>query len=73
MFTDRRANMILLHPNILEKDGSKEFAVLPYSEFLLIREELQKYEDLLDLREAKEKEKESESLTVEEAKKRLGI
>jgi hypothetical protein len=38
---------------ILEKDGLKEFAVLPYAEFLRIQEELEDYEDLKTLRAEK--------------------
>ena len=48
--------MIALHPNILERDGKKAFAVLPYEEFQKIREELDDYEDLKDLRTAKAEE-----------------
>ena len=45
--------MITLHPSILEHDGKKTFAVLPYEEFQRVREELDDYEDLKDLRAAK--------------------
>lgn len=45
--------MLTLHPNILEKDGKKEFAILPYEEFQKIQEELEDFEDLRILREAK--------------------
>jgi hypothetical protein len=38
--------MIELHPQIIEKDGKKEFAVLPYDEFVKVQEELEDYEDL---------------------------
>jgi hypothetical protein len=31
-----------LHPEILSKDGKPQFAVLPYEEFLAVREALQK-------------------------------
>ena len=48
--------MIALHPNILERDGRKAFAVLPYEEFEKVREELDDYEDLKDLRTAKAEE-----------------
>ena len=34
------------HPQIIEKDGKKEFAVLPYDEFLKIQEALEGFEDL---------------------------
>jgi PHD/YefM family antitoxin component YafN of YafNO toxin-antitoxin module len=42
-----------LHPQIIEKDGRKEFVVLPYEEFLHLQEELQDYHDLLKLRQEK--------------------
>ena len=48
--------MITLHPNILEHDGKKTFAVLPYEEFQRLRDELDDYEDLKDLRGAKAEE-----------------
>ena len=48
--------MLTLHPNILKRDGKKAFAVLPYEEFQNLQEELDEYEDLKDLRAAKEKE-----------------
>jgi hypothetical protein len=53
---ERRYKMLTLHPNILEKDGKKEFAILPYTEFLKIQEELEDFEDLRILREAKAEE-----------------
>ncbi len=46
-----------LHPQIIEKEGKKEFVILPYEEFIAIKEELENYEDLKDLREAKENSK----------------
>ncbi len=42
-----------LHPQIIEKEGKKEFVILPYEEFIAIKEEWENYEDLKDLREAK--------------------
>jgi len=42
-----------IHPQIIEKEGKKEFVVLPYDEFLAIQEALQDLQDLQDLREAK--------------------
>ena len=60
--------MISIHPNILEKDGIKEFAVLPYDEFLKIREDLEDYEDLKLLRQAKSEEADSPSISIREAR-----
>jgi len=42
-----------IHPQIIEKDGKKEFVVLPYQEFLRLQEELEDYQDLKTLREEK--------------------
>ena len=32
-----------IHPQIIEKNGKKEFVVLPYEEFLRLQEELEDY------------------------------
>ncbi|MEM1221807.1 MAG: type II toxin-antitoxin system Phd/YefM family antitoxin [Verrucomicrobiota bacterium] len=42
-----------IHPQVIEKEGKKEFVILPYEEFLVIKENLEDYEDLKELREAK--------------------
>ena len=65
--------MITLHPKILEKDGEKEFAIIPYDEFLKIQEELEDYESLKALREAKMKEGNAETVSFENAKRILSI
>ena len=51
--------MVSLRAQIIKKNGKKEYAVLPYEEFLKVQEELEDYDDLRCLREAKEAEKES--------------
>ena len=53
--------MLTLHPNILEHEGQKQFAVLPYHEFLAIQEELQDFYDLKALRKAKQEEGDGEN------------
>ncbi|MFH1881526.1 MAG: type II toxin-antitoxin system Phd/YefM family antitoxin [Planctomycetota bacterium] len=65
--------MITLHPEILEKDGKKQFAVIPYDEFLRIQQELDDYECLKALREAKAKEADAETVSFEKAKKILDV
>jgi hypothetical protein len=65
--------MITLHPNILEKDGKKEFAVLPIEEFIQIQNLLQDFEDLKELRWAKEKEKDIAGFSVKEAREKLKL
>ena len=65
--------MVTLHPNILEQEGRKQFAVLPYNEFLALQEELQDYYDLKELRAAKKAEADAPTLSFDEAKKALGL
>jgi len=65
--------MILIKPQILEKDGKKEFVVLTYEEFIKLQEELEDYEDLKELREAKQKEADVPTVDLKVAKKILGL
>ena len=60
-----------LHPHILEKDGTKQFAVLPYDEFLQVQEELADYEDLRVLRRAKHEEQNAPTISLAELKDEL--
>lgn len=46
-----------IHPQIIGKEGKKEFVVLPYDEFIKIQDALEDYEDLKLLRKEKEKSK----------------
>ncbi len=62
-----------LHPQIIKKDGKKEFVILPYEEFIAIKEELENYEDLKDLREAKESSKHEKSITLGKVIKDLDL
>ena len=65
--------MISLHPNILEKNGKKEFVILSFEEFEKIEKALQDYEDLQDLRKAKALEQDAVSYSLEETKKQLEL
>ncbi|HZM03872.1 MAG TPA: hypothetical protein VFC44_12740 [Candidatus Saccharimonadales bacterium] len=65
-------NMLTLHPEILVKNGKKQFAVLPYEEFVALQERLADAEDLLELRQAKRLEGKSRSLSLAEVKRQLG-
>jgi PHD/YefM family antitoxin component YafN of YafNO toxin-antitoxin module len=65
--------MIDLHPEFLTKNGQKEFAVLPYEEFLKLQELLEDLEDLKDLREAKEEYKDQPTVSFEEVKKMFDL
>ena len=65
--------MLKLHPEILVKDGKKQFAVLPYEEFLAVQERLADAEDLFELRDAKKKEGKKRSRPLSEVKRELGL
>ena len=64
--------MVSLRAQIIKKNGKKEYSVLPYEEFLKVREELEDYEDLRCLRKAKEAEKEAPTIGMSELKKKIG-
>ena len=64
--------MATLRAQIIKKNGKKEYAVLPYEEFLRIQEELADYEDLRSLREAKEIEESAPTIGISELKKKIG-
>lgn len=63
--------MIELHPEFITKDGQKEFAVLPYQEFLKLQEILEDLEDLRDLRLAEEQDQDSPDYSLQEVKEML--
>lgn len=65
--------MVPLHPKILKRNGKEAFAVLPYEEFVRIREELEEYADLKALRAAKSRERNAPATPLREARKKLGI
>lgn len=62
---------LTLHPEILVKDGKKQFAVLPYEEFLSVQERLADADDLLALRKAKRTEGRKRSIPLAEVKRKL--
>lgn len=60
-----------LHPEILIKDGKKQFAILPYEEYVALSERLADAEDLLALRKAKRAEGKKRSIPLAEVKRKL--
>ena len=60
-----------IHAQILKRNGEKEFAILPYDEFLRVKEILEDYEDLKVLRVAKAREKSAKTVSLKEAKRIL--
>jgi len=62
-----------LHPQILQKEGKNEFVVLPFAEFEAITEILENYEDLRELREAKEQSAGQKAVPLHEVIAELGL
>ncbi|MBI4384210.1 MAG: type II toxin-antitoxin system Phd/YefM family antitoxin [Nitrospinae bacterium] len=60
-----------LHPEVLTKNGKKEFVVLPYEEFVALQELLADAEDIRDLRVSKKKEANRPSVGLKEVKKKF--
>jgi hypothetical protein len=67
----RTTPMMTLHAQIIKKNGKKEYAVLPYEEFLKVREELEDYEDLRCLREAREAERNAPTIGIAELRRKI--
>jgi len=65
--------MIKVNAKILEKNGEKEFVVIPYEEFVKIQEELDDYESLKALREAKSREADADTTSFDDVRKKLDI
>jgi hypothetical protein len=64
---------MLLHPQVIEKEGKKEFVVLPYEEFVLIQEALEDLEDLRELRKERDESMDTRSRSLREIGKELGF
>jgi len=65
--------MLKLHPEVVKKNGKKQFVVLPYDEFVAIQDRLADAEDLLDLRKAKRAEGKKCAIPFAEVKKKLRL
>jgi hypothetical protein len=63
--------MVALYTQIIKKNGKKEYAILPYEEFLKVQEALEEFEDLRCLSEAKEAEKDASIIGMTELKERI--
>jgi hypothetical protein len=64
---------MVLKPQILEKDGEKQFVVLPYEQFLEVQEALDDLEDIRCLRAAKDAERDEPTVPLAEVKRELGL
>jgi PHD/YefM family antitoxin component YafN of YafNO toxin-antitoxin module len=58
--------MIDVHPSYIERNGQKEFVVLPVEEFRLLQEHIEDMEDLLELRKARAEEGNSGTVSLDE-------
>ena len=64
---------IEFHPEFLTKNGEKQFAVLPYQEFVALEKWLEDAEDLLDLRAAQKEEADLPTVDLSKLEKEFGI
>ncbi len=64
---------MLLHPQVIEKEGRKEFVVLPYEEFLQIQEALEDLDDIRELSKEREESMDTPSRSLREIGKELGF
>lgn len=62
-----------IHPQIIEKEGKKEFVIISYEEFLKIQDALNDLDDLKELREEKERSKNEPARKLDDVIKDLNI
>lgn len=65
--------MFNLNPELITKDGKPMFAVIPYEQFLAIKEMLEDFQDLQDLRSAKQEEYNQPVIALNDVKQILGV
>lgn len=65
--------MIELQPEILEKDGKKQFVILTYEQFAAIEQAFADAEDLAALRVAKKEGLDAPSVPLEKVVDDLGL
>ena len=56
--------IINIKPQIIKKGNSLEYAVIPYQEFLKMKEMIMDYEDLMLLRDAKSQDRHKKSISA---------
>jgi hypothetical protein len=69
----RAGEMIELHPEIVEKDGKKQFVILRYEEFVAIQEALADADDLAALRAAKKDERDAPAIPLDQVVEELEL
>ena len=66
-------NALTIKPEFLTKGGKRQFAVLPYEDFVAMQQRMEDMEDLVELRRAKRAEGRKPGISLAEARNRLGI
>jgi hypothetical protein len=64
---------MMLYPEYITRAGKKEYAVLPYEEFLALQEEIEQAEDILALRAVRQENANAPGISMDEMKQRLGL
>lgn len=72
-FIERRHTANQMEAQVIEKQGKKEYAVIPYKDFLRMQQELDDYHDLLALRKAKSDPRNQQGRSFQEAASELGL
>lgn len=62
-----------LHPQFIGQNGAEEYVVLPIDEFRAVAEALEDYQDLQDLRGAKEAEATATTTSLADTMKQLNL
>ena len=62
-----------MKPQIIEKQGKKEFAVIPYKDFIRMQDDIEDYQDLKELREAKLDSRNQQGRSFDDVAKELGL
>lgn len=62
-----------MNAQVIEKRGKKEYAVIPYKDFVRMQEELGDYYDLPALHQAKADSRNQKGRSFDEAAKELGL
>ena len=63
--------MTELHPQVLERDGKPSFVVLPYEEYIALREEIEDLRDSRAIRDAAKRDKGAKRLSIAEVRASL--
>lgn len=71
--SNRKLSHLKLHAEVLKKNGRNEFVVLPYEEFVAMREQLEDAMDLVALRRAVTEDNGEPGISLQEMKARLGM